>query len=259
MDMIIKTPLDAAISKLGVTEFPDGSNNVEFNSWYYGKEVSGPDYPWCSVFVLWAFHASGLLTELTGLTLDDCRRAVAESASFWKTLGLERDRWITSEYRAGDVVVFDWDGHGSIDHVGLAESVVGTQLLCIEGNTALGNDSNGGRVMRRERRASQINGAFRPKYTEVNDMTRAETLALIKETVTPELLGELYKKMLAAQHGDEHSAWAAEAVDFAKKSGLFAGDGDGNFEWEEPVTRQEAAILFRRFAQLAGLRLESRD
>ena len=42
------------------------------------------------------------------------------------------------------------------DHVGLVVHANGSGLLTVEGNTAVGNDSDGGEVMRRERRLAQV-------------------------------------------------------------------------------------------------------
>lgn len=47
--------LQIAESQLGIKETPSGSNRVKFNTWYYGREVSGDAYPWCCVFVEWVF------------------------------------------------------------------------------------------------------------------------------------------------------------------------------------------------------------
>ena len=49
--------VEIAKSQIGVKESPSGSNNVKYNTWYYGKAVSGSAYPWCCVFVEWCFAA----------------------------------------------------------------------------------------------------------------------------------------------------------------------------------------------------------
>lgn len=58
-----------AIEQIGITEYPSGSNKVKFNTWYYGKVVSGSSYPWCAVFVCWVFlsgnKSSGKTTTTT--------------------------------------------------------------------------------------------------------------------------------------------------------------------------------------------------
>jgi cell wall-associated NlpC family hydrolase len=56
----------------------------------------------------------------------------------------------------GDLVVFDWDG-GAPDHVGIViRALPAGGLETVEGNTAVGNDSDGGEVMRRRRSADQV-------------------------------------------------------------------------------------------------------
>lgn len=44
-----------ARSQLGTKEKPKNSNNVIYNTWYYGHAVSGSAYPWCMTFVEWCF------------------------------------------------------------------------------------------------------------------------------------------------------------------------------------------------------------
>jgi len=50
-----KKLLNIAQGQVGITEWPANSNKVKYNTWYYGKEVSGSAYPWCAVFVCWCF------------------------------------------------------------------------------------------------------------------------------------------------------------------------------------------------------------
>lgn len=39
------------------------------------------------------------------------------------------------------------------------------------------------------------------------------------------------------------SAWAREACEWAMAEGLFVGDGKGNFDWQQPVTREQLAVI----------------
>lgn len=48
--------LALAMSEVGITEYPSNSNNVKYNTWFYGHSVSGPKYPWCAAFVSWLFN-----------------------------------------------------------------------------------------------------------------------------------------------------------------------------------------------------------
>ena len=49
-----------AATQVGISENPPSSNNVRYNTWYYGREVSGSAYPWCMVFVQWVFAQLGV-------------------------------------------------------------------------------------------------------------------------------------------------------------------------------------------------------
>lgn len=60
--------LSIAASQVGVKESPSGSNNVKYNTWYYGHAVSGADYPWCMVFMAWVFAALAGEIETGGNT-----------------------------------------------------------------------------------------------------------------------------------------------------------------------------------------------
>ena len=47
--------LALANGEVGIAEYPPNSNNVKYNTWYYGHPVSGASYPWCAVFISWLF------------------------------------------------------------------------------------------------------------------------------------------------------------------------------------------------------------
>ena len=48
---LIDTIISKALEFEGVSESPPGSNNVIFNTDYYGEEVEGEAYPWCVTFL----------------------------------------------------------------------------------------------------------------------------------------------------------------------------------------------------------------
>lgn len=75
-------------------------------------------------------------------------------------------------------------------------------------------------------------------YTEVKDMTKAETEALIKE-LWPKCMA-IYTAQLAKQPAD---AWAEDAIERVKASGLMVGDPDGNFRAQSPIKREEIAAI----------------
>ena len=57
--MTVQKILDIARKELGVKESPANSNNVKYNTWFYGRAVSGSTYPWCMAFVQWVFAQAG--------------------------------------------------------------------------------------------------------------------------------------------------------------------------------------------------------
>lgn len=56
----------------------------------------------------------------------------------------------------------------------------------------------------------------------------------------------LVKKEETTMAKNEPSAWAKEACDWAVKKGIFKGDGNGNYNWQGNVTREQLAVLLYR-------------
>lgn len=226
------TPLEIAIGELGTKEYPPNSNNVKYNTWYYGREVSGSAYPWCMVFVQWCFDQAGvqmpIKTASCGALLNAARKA---------------GETVYSDFKPGDVVIYDFDGNGTTDHCGIVESASDGNVVAIEGNTSTGSDSDGGEVMRRTRSVSQIVGAWRSK--ESDTVTYDEWKAYMSE----------YRKEL---QDNDCGEWSREAREWAVNAGLFVGsgvdvNGQLNMMWQDLLTREQAATLFYRFAQKNGL------
>ena len=59
--------------------------------------------------------------------------------------------------------------------------------------------------------------------------------------------------MRVAGTGDWPSAWAEEATRWAKEKGIFNGDGQGNYGWQTPITREAVAVILYEFARQIGL------
>lgn len=59
-----------AIGEVGITEYPPNSNNVKYNTWFYGRAVQGSKYPWCATFVSWVFNADNTITNRPILRLN---------------------------------------------------------------------------------------------------------------------------------------------------------------------------------------------
>lgn len=141
-----------AATQVGISENPPSSNNVRYNTWYYGREVSGGSYPWCMVFVQWVFAQLGVALPQRTASCGALMRAAQMSG-----------QWVTENYRPGDVVIYDFPGGAATDHCGIVESVTDSGVVAIEGNTGSGSDADGGQVQRRSRAFSVIVGAVRAK------------------------------------------------------------------------------------------------
>lgn len=107
---------------------------------------------WCAIFVCWCYDQAG--TPLPNIGFKH-GFAGCQSALTWFT----EKKWITRFPVEGDIVLFDWQRDGRYDHAGLfVQHIEPGFFQSIEGNTAIGNNSNGGEVMLRKRR--YVNAIF---------------------------------------------------------------------------------------------------
>lgn len=198
----VKDLLDIARAELGTKESPAGSNRVKYADWY-----GMPGQPWCVMFVMWVFHYAKVSLPTRTASCTTLMRA-AKAA----------DCWVTSGYRVGDIVIYDFDGDKTPEHCGIVESVLSGGYATIEGNTAVGNDSNGGEVMKRVRRPKQILGAVRPLYDEPYAPTEVEL-----------------------------------ALSWARESGVMTGYADGEMRLDDPVTRRQLLLVaYRLWKMIEG-------
>ena len=151
---------------IGTKESPMNSNNVVFNTDYYGKAVNGDNYSWCAVFIWDIFR----MCKASDLFFGGQKTAYTPTlAKYYQ----DNKQWYSTPV-VGDIVFYKWKTSTRICHVGIVEKVNsdGT-ITTIEGNTSVGNDSNGGEVMERVRPTTYVVGYGRPKYTkENNDMIK---------------------------------------------------------------------------------------
>lgn len=162
--------IEIAYSRVGITEYPPNSNNVDANTYYYGHPVSGSAYPWCVTEVVYVFHLASAeaLVKKTASTSDMAQ---------WF---LNQGRFFSSYPQAGDLIIFNFNRPDKIgDHIGMVAecSMSGskiTKLITIEGNTGSGNDANGGQVQKRNRLGilGNVVGFCRPKYADGKPIRR---------------------------------------------------------------------------------------
>ena len=218
--------LDIARAELGTTESPAGSNNVMYNTAYYGRDVYDglwdTEFPWCVVFIWWCFRQAGA-AELFygGYRTASCRQLL----SYHK-------RQAVTDYQPGDIIFYNFHGKATAEHVGICESAGGSSIVTIEGNTGVGNDANGGAVMRRTRSLGQIVGAYRPAYEE-DDMDI--------EALTDEQLVRLAERMQAALGAKSVGPARRPELAEAMAAGITDGGSPDAF-----CTRAQAAVMVKR-------------
>ena len=153
----------------GEIGYREGRNNDSKYGAAYGMNFN----PWCVMFIWWCFQRAGAGKLFYGgnrtalcSTLYNYHKSVGQSVG-------------TSALRAGDIVFFDFSGRKqATNHVGIVESVTGSTVTTIEGNTssgASGSQSNGDGVYRRQRRTSVISCAYRPAYDGAAQTPAADT------------------------------------------------------------------------------------
>lgn len=85
---------------------------------------------WCACFVSWCADQNGLIDS--GQVPMSCY--VPEEVNWFRSQGRyeEPDNYTP---KAGDIIFFDWEHDGSVDHVGIVASVFRGKVFTIEGNS----------------------------------------------------------------------------------------------------------------------------
>ena len=224
--MSLSKVLEIAKLELGVTENPPGSNNVKYNTAYYGKPVSGSAYPWCVVLQWWIFQKAGeRMSFFGGGRTASCRTLLR----WYREQGLTADKQAT---QVGDIWILNFSGkkvNGELDteHCGLVVEkgpLAGT-WYCIEGNTSPGEEGsqdNGGCVALKLRSVRNVVGVCRPQY----------------KPEEPEAID------------DVTGHWAQTEIRWAKDNELVKGFPDGSFKPNQGVTRAELCVILYRFFKM---------
>lgn len=201
------------------------------------------DDEWCATCVT----AAGIQAGLHDIILGEC--SCGKMIELYQAAG----RWEENDaYRPepGDIIMYDWqdtgkgDNTGGADHVGIVEKVVGSTITVIEGN-------KGEAVARR---TLAVNGRYIRGYCLPDYASKAEEDSEVSYEQWKEYMTKYQKELQDNDCGE----WSREAREWAIRVGLFAGngttaDGQPNYMWASPLTREQAAQLFYRFAQDHGL------
>lgn len=211
-----------ALADLGYKESPAGSNHTK-----YGEFMGLQNQPWCmSAIQYWANRAGVQLPAKTG----SCKTLMNAAKN--------ANQWVTSDYKPGDIFIYQWkDGSR---HCGILHTIVGNVTLTIEGNTAIGNESNGGEVMVRQRTLEFVLGAVRPQFDTAEDTSEYDQFKQFMEQYRAEL-----------KDNDAHS-YSAEARAWAADCGIILGngttpEGQPNFMWGDFTTREQFVTMLYRY------------
>lgn len=220
-------------AQIGTAESPPGSNNVRYNTDYYGHAVSGDSYPWCCAFIWDGFR-------LCGLSRLFCGGVQTAYCPFVVNYARTHNQWITSGYREGDLLLYDWNKDGQADHIGYCAGISGGNVLSIEGNWS-------DRVQQVSRYHGNVMGAYRPTYATDTPCPPANKPADNSPPALPVLKrGDKGETVRAAQllligrdftvggtgaDGDFGRATQAGVTNFQTAHGLDADGVIGNSTW----------------------------
>ena len=167
----------SAAARPGAVRSPIGSNNVKYNTWFYGHKVHGDPFMWCAVYQSWTAAAAEIPEEIIPK-----RASVLQMRDFFQAQGR-----IFQRPKVGDLVIFITSA--TQRHIGFVEMVLddGT-FTTIEGNFS-------DRVMRVKHSPGESNifGYGRPEYDKVEGRefdevaTKAEIKEAIREVVSEEI------------------------------------------------------------------------
>lgn len=149
--------------------------------------------------------------------------------------------------------LYNIDPHGTVK----VNGVTVPTILCHADSCTLGLGSNHGDVLH-----------WFPRFGKSMETARNDVAALLsgatseeEDDMTELQVKEICKQVMAEQRKElqdnDCGSWSKEARDWATSIGLIAGggtlpDGQPNYMWADNLTREQAAALFFRFAQMMG-------
>ena len=113
---------NGAIVQVALTQ--EGNGGTTYWSWYgFKNRVS-----WCACFVSWCADQCGYIESGVIPKFSLCSDGVKQ---FQKRKQFKDGSYVPV---AGDIIFFDWGDNGTIDHVGIVESVTKGTVNTVEGN-----------------------------------------------------------------------------------------------------------------------------
>lgn len=124
----VQGALDKARSMLGMHE---STNRGQIQSVTGKSGINPSTTPWCAAFAMNILKDAGVL-DLKGLS----NRNYCPTIVNWaKEKGIFGPRG-NYQPKPGDAIMFDWQGDGKSDHIGIVEKVENGKVITIEGNSS---------------------------------------------------------------------------------------------------------------------------
>jgi hypothetical protein len=145
--------INVAAGELGTKESPPDSNCTNYGEWF-GENGQ----KWCAIFVSWVFYHAGY--PLGPIDTSKGFSSCQSGYNHWHQNGE-----IVTDPKPADIVLFDWNQNGHCDHTGIFFKWIkkGLSFYTYEGNTSVGNDSDGGEVMKRIRYMRSVKAFVSPE------------------------------------------------------------------------------------------------
>ena len=112
-----------AIVEVALTQI--GNSGDTYWSWYgFGSRVE-----WCACFASWCADQCGYIDSGIIPKFSSC----SDGVNWFQA----NSQWQDNSYEpsAGDLIFFDWDGDGTVDHVGIVEKCEDGVVYTVEGNS----------------------------------------------------------------------------------------------------------------------------
>lgn len=239
--------VQVAAKEVGTKEKPMGSNNIKYNDWYYGRNVSGSAYPWCAAYVSWVADQAGVDKSI--IPKD------AYTVTMYNTITKKGKAVDRKDGLPGDIMFVTNNGSPSgIRHTGVVEDVSNNEIHTIEGNSS-------DQVIRRSYATSNTKILLaRPAYANQSasktDSSSNSSYAKVDDPDNYSALGTGSNKPLSRYGMYKESIKGTRRTDNSKKPKKIKNVGlNGDFgiiEDTNPDTMNKEAAAYSRYGMASS-------